>query len=339
MLTYRIETHELEFIKPAKTSRNEFSKRLINLVYLSNEKGREGVGECAPLSLLSIDDIDDYYQQLEKVCMQLCSGTPFEELELTHLPSIRFGLECALISLEASDALFPSSFTRGECQIPINGLVWMNNTESMLMQAFSKAEEGYRCIKFKVGALDFDEECRMLEQFRARYNAFKIEIRLDANGAFHPLEASEQLKELQRFEVHSIEQPIGVNQWDAMANLCHKPLISIALDEELIHTKLEDASKMLDVINPQFVVLKPNLIGGLSVADQWIQQCQLKSVPWWATSALESNIGLNAIAQWVSQYEPTIYQGLGTGALYKNNFNSPLKIERGYMRFVPEYDL
>ncbi len=335
MLSYHIEEYELEFITPAKTSRNKFSSRIIYKVILKDGEGNMGIGECAPLRMLSIDDLPNYKELLDESCTALCESGNLAELDLKHLPSVEFGLETALISLRSKGLLFDTAFSRGESRIPINGLVWMNDGDKMLQEALSKAEQGFSCIKFKVGALDFDQECKMLEAFRKKFNAFKIEVRLDANGAFKADEAAFQLKELKRFDIHSIEQPIATDQWDDMARLCHKPILPIALDEELIGLEIKSrADAMLDYIHPQYIILKPNLIGGLRKADQWIQKCQLRSIPWWATSALESNIGLNAIAQWVSQYQPSLHQGLGTGALYKNNFESNLKLENGFMSYV-----
>ena len=335
-LQYTIKDHTLEFIRDAKTSRNTFKERKIHLVELLDPvTGSKGIGEAAPLQLLSVDDVPDYKDHLEALTGQLCEGTPYNELELENFPSIAFGLETALLDLHNSNGrLFSTPFTQGEASIPINGLVWMSDLEEMEKEAFRKVEEGYNCIKFKVGAQDFDGECRMLESIRKQHSAFNLEIRLDANGAFDPSEAPEQLKELRRFEVHSIEQPIGPRLWDDMARLCHNPLIPIALDEELIGLKpAQYAEKMLKTVRPQYLILKPNLIGGLAASDLWIEFAQKMGIKWWATSALESNVGLNAIAQWVSQYDNSLHQGLGTGKLYCNNLPSLLVLKSGRMYF------
>jgi len=209
----------------------------------------------------------------------------------------------------------------------------MNDVDAMYQEAIAKIESGFNVIKFKVGALDFDEECRLLEKIRKQYSAFKITLRLDANGAFQAPEAIEQLKELSRFEIHSIEQPIATGQWDDMERLCMESPIDIALDEELIGLPPAKGAAMLRYINPKYVILKPNLIGGVAIADEWIAVAQKQDIRWWATSALESNIGLNAIAQWVSTYKNPLHQGLGTGSLFSNNFKSPLKLENGWMGF------
>lgn len=335
MYSYTIQKHVLKFLKPAKTSRNIFTERTIYLITLLDIKtGKKGVGEAAPLLLLSIDDVSDYEQVLNKKLTQFCDVGKLEETDLGEFPSIRFGIETALLAMQADDAgrLYNTPFTRGEVSIPVNGLVWMNEAEKMYEEAISKIQAGFDVIKFKIGALDFDEECRMLEKIRKDYSAFKVTVRVDANGAFKANEALEQLRELKRFELHSIEQPIAVNQWDDMAKLCVESPIDIALDEELIGVDVHsNGSKLLQVIKPQYLILKPNLIGGVSIADEWIAQARKLDIDWWATSALESNVGLNAIAQWVSKYEVNTHQGLGTGSLFANNLPTHLALEKGKM--------
>ncbi len=326
-MEYEIVPYRLNFKKPAKTSRNVFQERLVNYVFLKKE-GTIGIGECAPLSLLSIDDVSDYSEHLHAFASQLTSNGSLNEMDFAHFPSIRFGLETALKDLEngGSRTIFDTSFIQGT-PIDINGLVWMGELDAMFDEATTKIEAGFRCIKFKVGAHDFDAECRLLERIRQRYSAFKLEIRLDANGAFNADEAKEQLRELKRFEIHSIEQPIKPNQWDSMGSLCASKLIDIALDEELIGIRVEtEGMTLLNEIRPQYLILKPNLVGGFEVCDAWVHLARKHAIGWWVTSALESNIGLNAIAQWVSQYDIELPQGLGTGSLYSNNIESPLQV-------------
>jgi len=337
MYTYSLQKHVLKFLKPAKTSRNIFTERAIYLITLEDIKtGKKGVGEAAPLLLLSIDDVSDYEEVLHSKLTAFCSSGKLDDLDLINFPSIRFGIETALLSLSADDKgrLFDTSFTRGEKSIPVNGLVWMNDADKMYDEAIAKIQAGFDVIKFKIGALDFDEECRMLEKIRKHFSAFKVTLRVDANGAFQADEALEQLNELKRFELHSIEQPIATNQWDDMAKLCVESPIDIALDEELIgvdvHTK---GAKLIQHIKPQYLILKPNLIGGLSIADEWIKQTISMDTDWWATSALESNVGLNAIAQWVSTYDTSLHQGLGTGALFANNLETRLVLDKGGMSY------
>ena len=343
-MEYQIVHHTLEFNKPAKTSRNVFKSRDIRYVLLL-ENGITGIGEASPLHLLSIDDVADYDEILHQVCQTICEGPKelnVEELDLNPYPSIRFGIETALLDLKngSKRLVFDTPFVLGQ-PIPINGLVWMADLNEMYDEAISKIEQGYTCIKFKVGQHDFDAECRFLERVRSRHNAFDLEIRLDANGAFLPDEAAIQLKELSRFDIHSIEQPIQVNQWDAMARLCTESKIDIALDEELIGVDVfADGETLLTHITPKYVILKPNLIGGFTVSDKWIELCRRHAIGWWATSALESNIGLNAIAQWVSQYQTSMPQGLGTGSLYANNIDSPLSIKDQQLVYgSPQWDL
>lgn len=324
--------HELQFIKPARTSRGEMKTHLAWYVHLTNRvTGKKTWGEAAPLPGLSIDDRPGFETQLTEICLLISEGALPEELDLGSYPSVHFALECALLQQRHKEQhmLFDTDFMRGK-GIPINGLVWMDDAAQMLKQAGQKIDQGYTCIKFKVGALDFDEECRMIEAVRKRYSAFQLEIRLDANGAFKNDEALQQLKELSRFELHSIEQPIKAGQWDQMQEVCAKSAIRVALDEELIGVDVkQDGLKMLKQIRPQFIILKPTLIGGFSNSDRWIDAAQQLNTGWWATSALESNIGLNAITQWVSEKQFTMPQGLGTGSLYNNNISSPLYIDHG----------
>lgn len=320
----RVVTHSLLFNKPAKTSRNTFTERLIRYIVIEGN-GKQGIGEAAPLKYLSIDDVENYDQVLVDSLEHIQRGVSLDELDLRLFPSIRFGIETALLDWKNGGKmeLFDTDFIRGKA-IPINGLVWMSDLEAMYTEATEKIEAGFRCIKFKIGAHDFNAECRLLESIRKRYSAFNLEIRLDANGAFLPDDAQEKLKDLSRFEIHSIEQPIAPMQWDDMARLCVESKIDIALDEELIGAGEKDA--MLRHIQPQYIILKPNLIGGMAESDDWIQRARNLNIGWWATSALESNIGLNAISQWVSKYDTSMPQGLGTGSLYSNNISSPLQV-------------
>ena len=324
--------HELQFLKPAQTSRGEMQTHPV--YYLTLKKGNAiGVGEAAPLKDLSIDAIDGLEERIKQFCLQINEGIHPHELDLEKFPSIRFAFECALKELEnpTEHILFDTAFIRGK-GIPINGLVWMDSSDEMLKQAFKKVEDGFDCIKFKVGALDFDEECRMLETFRKKHSHSKVEIRLDANGAFKNDEALRQLKELERFDIHSIEQPIKAKQIEMMQEICAKSKIPVALDEELIGVDvMTEGKKLAQFIKPKFIILKPTLLGGFTFSEQWIKYADEQNIGWWATSALESNIGLNAIAQWTSSLQTSLPQGLGTGSLYKNNIQSPLKVKAGFL--------
>lgn len=331
-----IEKHLLEFKKPAVTSRGSYAEKEVWLLKLSSPENPNviGVGECSPFVDLSIDAVPHYEVKLREVCGMLNQGFSPDALELHDYPSIQFGLETALHDLKhgGKHIIYLSDFVNSQKPIPINGLIWMDSKEEMLKQVETKIAEGYTCVKMKIGALDFDEECRMLESIRKHYSAFKIELRVDANGAFKPDTALEQLKELSRFELHSIEQPIKQNQWDSMQELCAKTPLPIALDEELIGVDvLEDGDKLLSYIKPQYIILKPSLIGGFKVGQAWIDKANKHNIGWWITSALESNIGLNAIAQWTATLNSPMPQGLGTGKLFKNNFTSPLDINQGHL--------
>ena len=338
MYTYSLQKHELKFKVPAKTSRNTFTTRTIFLITLKDIKnGKQGIGEASPLSLLSLDDVPNYQLILKKKLDEFCQVGSLDHLSLAAYPSIRFGIETALLNMSADSegVIFNTDFTARKKAIPVNGLVWMNDSPTMYKEAIEKIQAGFNVIKIKVGALDFDEECRLLEKIRKQFSAFKITLRVDANGAFDAEDALEKLNELKRFELHSIEQPIAAGQWDWMQKFCAESPVDIALDEELIGVNVfEQADKMIKHIKPSYLILKPNLVGGLSISDQWITFAHKHHVGWWATSALESNVGLNAIAQWVSTYQNPLHQGLGTGSLFSNNFSSRLKMEQGHMRYV-----
>ncbi len=334
-----VSKHNLEFKSPAKTSRNTLTQKPLWLIQLYNEKqpDTKGIGEISPLKSLSIDDVDGFEDKLNQTVQLINDGISPFDLSLEQWPSINFGIETAMLDLKngGTRKIFDTSFYTKGTKLPINGLVWMSDSAGMLQQAKEKIAEGFTCIKFKIGALDFDEECRMLEALRKKHNAFEVEIRLDANGAFAPDMALEQLKELARFEVHSIEQPIKQGQWDAMQEICAKSKIHVALDEELIGIPVStQGQKLLTFIKPAYIILKPGLLGGFEASKQWIDLANKNNIGWWVTSALESNVGLNAIAQFTSQYKVTMPQGLGTGQLFTNNFESPLQMQNGYISYV-----
>lgn len=327
--------YDLEFIKPAKTSRNTLTHKKLFILELRQGE-RLAYGEISPFEGLSIDDRPEFETKLTEVIALLNEGIDPRDLELSDWPSIRFGLESAMLGLDFDQPFihFDTPFISGKQAIPINGLIWMAPKEEMLEQIETKIAQGFKCIKMKVGALDFDEECRLLEAVRKRYSAFQIELRVDANGAFPVGDALAMLKDLNRFELHSIEQPIKVRQWDAMAELCRESKLAIALDEELlgIHPA-QEGKAMLAQIRPPYIILKPGLLGGFDVSNQWIAEADRLGAGWWVTSALESNIGLNAIAQYTASLKTSLPQGLGTGQLYRNNIASPLEIQSGYLHY------
>jgi len=259
--------------------------------------------------------------------------------ELSAWPSIVFGLETALIDLKngGNRIIFDTDFSRGKQGIPINGLIWMGNKSSMQKQIREKLEQGFRCIKMKIGAIDFDTELELLKSIRKEHSVDEITLRVDANGAFKPNEALEKLKRLAELDIHSIEQPIAANQWQEMARICELSPVPVALDEELIGIICSDQKrKLIGQIKPAYLVLKPSLHGGFSGCDEWITMAESAGVKWWITSYLESNVGLNAIAQWTATKNITMEQGLGTGQLFTNNFDSPLTIQNDQLWCLKE---
>ncbi len=346
-MTYQIEERTLHFKQPAGTSRGVYTTRKIWLVHLSDGE-RTGVGECAPLPDLSCDARPDYAKVLDKFCAEFCrwqdsqgdcpsceqrSGLhrdcPLCE-SLRPYPSMLFGLETALLNLQHGDRLFDTAFSRSEVGIPINGLVWMGNYEEMLQRLEEKLEKGFRCVKLKIGAIDFEQELDLIKKIRERFSFHEVELRVDANGAFPYEEALYKLELLSQYNIHSTEQPIKAGQWAYMAELCRESPLPIALDEELIGVNdPEMKAHMLHIIKPRYIILKPSLHGGMMGCREWINIARDMGIGSWITSALESNIGLNAIAQFASDVygdHITMPQGLGTGQLFTDNIPMPLEI-------------
>lgn len=326
-------SYHLQFKQPVLTSRGEMKVKNGYIIKVS-EKNITGTGECSFIEGLSPDNLERYEEKLKEICETIHQS----QFDVAEFPSIQFGLETALLDLKngGTKALFPSSFTSGNKQIPINGLVWMGKKEFMLHQIKQKLKAGFTCIKIKVGAIDFAEEVNLLEFIRQKYPAEVIEIRLDANGAFNNSEALQKVEILSQFNIQSIEQPIKPKQLEFMRVLCANSPIPIALDEELIGVKGTVQDDILDMVKPAFIVLKPSLLGGFDACNQWIDKAEHRNIGWWVTSALESNIGLNAIAQWVATQKNEFVQGLGTGNLYANNISSPLYIRNGCLGYNPE---
>ncbi|MGK0385600.1 MAG: o-succinylbenzoate synthase [Patiriisocius sp.] len=329
--------HILEFKKPSGTSRGVLKTKEAWYIILEDD-GNIGYGECGLLRGLSIDDRPDYEETLQWVCENVHLGKQGLYDALIAFPSIQIGVETAFMSLESQDPfqIYPSAFSRGEASMPINGLIWMGDTAFMKQQIIAKLEQGFACIKMKIGAIDFETELALLKNIRQEFPASEIEIRVDANGAFSPKDALEKLKLLSDFQLHSIEQPIAVRQWDEMARLCEESPLEIALDEELIGVfSAEDKASLLSHIKPHYVILKPSFIGGFAGSDAWIISSEAHNIGWWITSALESNVGLNAISQYTFTKNSTLPQGLGTGSLYTNNITSPLEIIKGAIGYNP----
>jgi len=328
--------YHLNFKRPSGTSRGVLHSKETWFVQLE-ENDSIGIGECAVFRGLSADDVPDYQAKIEWLCDSIEQNGEVALSELEAYPSIHFGVETALRSLD-NDSPFiihPSKFTEGTASIPINGLVWMGDFQFMKRQITEKIEQGFSCIKLKIGAIDFEEELSLLAAVREEFSAKDIELRVDANGAFDTTSALEKLKRLADFDLHSIEQPIKVRQWEDMAYLCEYSPLDIALDEELIGIfKAKEKKRLLATVKPQYIILKPALVGGFSGSEAWIETAEANDVKWWITSALESNIGLNAIAQWTySLNKPMVTQGLGTGGLFTNNFDSPLEVSGGHLHY------
>ncbi|MFI2742341.1 o-succinylbenzoate synthase [Zhouia sp. PK063] len=318
----------LNFKRPSGTSRGVLTQKETWFLFLE-ENGKVGIGECGILRSLSIDDRPDYEEKLKWVCEHIYLGEKQILENLLAFPSIQFGVEQAFLSLKSSNKfeLFPSPFTQKQTSIPINGLIWMGEESFMKSQIKEKIEAGFSCIKMKIGAIDFDTEIKLLKAIRKEFSATDIELRVDANGGFSPSEALEKLKILSELDLHSIEQPIKQHQIAEMAKLCEHTPLPIALDEELIGVfSITQKLELLHAIKPQYIILKPSLIGGIQGSNQWINLAEELNIGWWLTSALESNVGLNAISQFTYTLQNLMPQGLGTGSLYTNNIESPLTV-------------
>lgn len=290
-----------------------------------------GVGEISIIKDLSPDD--------EQTIDQLLESGIFSSNHLHSMPAFDFGCEMVEKSLSSDDPfrIFESDFTRGLSGLPINGLIWMGTKSEMFQRIKEKLDSGYTCLKLKIGAIEFEHELSLLKYVRSHFSEQDVMLRLDANGAFSPDEVQVKLEALSEYGIDSIEQPIRAGQWEQMSKVCALSPISIALDEELIGiNRIEDKKRLIESIQPDYLILKPSLLGGFNASDEWIGLAEAKGIGWWATSALESNIGLNAIAQWCFTKDVSLYQGLGTGQLYSNNFNSPLHIDKGYLYYNPE---
>ncbi len=330
-LKAKYEKKTFHFKRPSGTSRGVLTEKHAWFIEIWDPSNPEiiGLGECSIIPGLSPDfeDFEKYEAKLEAVCNDL-------DLELDEWPSIKFGIETALLDLKngGTGIYSENEFSRGQKQIPINGLIWMGDSKFMQEQIEEKIKTGFSTIKMKIGAIDFESEIKLLENIRSNYSANDITLRVDANGAFSPDEAMEKLERLSKMDIHSIEQPIKAGQWDEMAKLCASTPLDIALDEELIGVSdLEKRKQLLDTIKPQYIILKPSLHGGISGTKNWIELAESRNIPWWITSALESNVGLSAISQFTAEFENDLPQGLGTGSLYMDNVEGNLKVEEGHI--------
>lgn len=347
-LKFEVIPYTLKFTFKAGTSRGSFTEKETWLIkaYDPAEPQKIAWGEASPLKGLSEDYSETYLSKLTSF-LSVIEGIemPLNQLDIlefvsdqipAEFPSIRFGLETALLDYinGGQFKIFDNQFSLGKRRIPINGLIWMGEEAFMQEQIESKLKAGFNTIKMKIGAIDFDTEFKLLESIRKHYSANEITLRVDANGAFDESNVRERLTELASLEIHSIEQPINPSQWGLMTQLCQEEILPIALDEELIGVHAyQEKRKLLDAINPQYIILKPSLVGGIKSCQEWIALAEERKIGWWMTSMLESNIGLNAIAQFTAEYGNLLPQGLGTGQLYHNNFESPLEIRKGELLY------
>ena len=325
----------LHFKVPSGTSRGILKTKETWFLHLEKE-GSFGIGECGLFRGLSIDDRPDYENKLKWVCNNIGLGIDILLSKTNDFPSIQIGIEQAFLSLHSSSPfkLFVSDFTESNKAIAINGLIWMGDRQFMKDQIKEKIAQGFRCLKMKIGAIDFKSEIELLASIRKEFSIKDIELRVDANGAFQSYEALEKLKILSSYDLHSIEQPIKQGQLQEMASLCEQSPLPIALDEELIGVfGVTKKKELLQIINPQYIILKPSLVGGFKGSLEWIDLANDFGIEWWVTSALESNVGLNAIAQWTATLKNSLPQGLGTGSLFTNNFECPLKVNNGMLHY------
>lgn len=324
--------YQLVFKQAAGTSRGVLHEKPSWFIVMHDVSSPDvvGIGECSIIPGLSIDPINTIEQELSRLCEGINQWDAWFDQAAARFPSIAFGLETALIDLQTGgkQMLFDNAFTSGNQGIPINGLVWMGSKDFMRNQIKEKIDAGFSVIKLKVGAIDFNQELELIRLIRDEFDANTITIRLDANGAFSEEDVFKKIIQLSKYQIHSIEQPVKPGQYELMYNVCRNGFIPIALDEELIGiSNLESKQSLLDQVKPAYIILKPSLLGGFKQSEEWIRLAESFDIGWWATSALESNVGLNAIAQWTATFNNLLPQGLGTGLLYHNNIASPLEIK------------
>ncbi|WP_289055164.1 o-succinylbenzoate synthase [Carboxylicivirga marina] len=327
------------FKEAGGTSRGVLRTKPSWLIKISSENGDVGIGECSIIPGLSIEDSPLLEKKIEEVCADIEQYANDYQTSLVDYPGLRFALETAFTGLAngSTYTLFDSDFVNLSKPITINGLIWMGEQAEMLKRIEEKLSKGFKCLKLKVGAIDFNKELELLSTIRKNYSAKELELRVDANGAFSFSSAMDKLNALAKYDIHSIEQPIAASQYEAMYHLCQQSPIAVALDEELIGIKhCDEKRRLLETIQPQYIILKPSLIGGFKSSNEWIELAEQLNIGWWATSALESNIGLNAIAQWVYTKNNSLRQGLGTGQVFTNNIKSPLYLDGDQLYYGEE---
>nr|WP_319397904.1 o-succinylbenzoate synthase [uncultured Carboxylicivirga sp.] len=330
--------HILEFNFPGGTSRGVLYEKPSWYIRIQDAEGNIGIGEISIIPNLSLDTEKVLDELVPEVCSNINTIVKDYQTRYLHLPALRFGIESALNNLEGNSAFLASdtSFTKGDDFIRINGLIWMGDIPNMNKQIEAKLEQGFTCLKMKIGALNFDDEMTVLQSIRKRFSKVVLEIRVDANGAFSVEDAIDKLERLAKLNLHSIEQPIKAGQWKQMGELCRQTPLPIALDEELIGVhEYKMRESLLDEIKPQYIILKPSLVGGFRSSKEWIQLAKNQNVGWWITSALEGNIGLSSIAQWTYTLQNNMPQGLGTGQVFKNNISSPLYLREDKLFYNP----
>jgi len=339
----RYTKHTLQFSRPSGTSRGVLKTKDSWYLILKSSLDdiKYGIGECSIIEGLNPENSSELDKKFDKLCQIINESDSVSNDFFSHHPSVRFAYEMAMRDLDTGGAkiLYDNNFVKGK-GIPINGLIWMGTKEYMIEQVSAKLDQGYQCLKLKVAAIDFGQELDILKSIRDTYSKDDLEIRLDANGGWSPQDAVDKLNQLSEYSIHSIEQPIRQGQWEEMAKIVTQSQIPVALDEELIGVEnSEKREELLDLISPDYIILKPSLLGGFSASDEWIQLANDRNIKWWITSALESNIGLNAIAQWTASLDNTMYyQGLGTGQLFDNNIPSPLQIRDAHLQYVEAID-
>ena len=339
----RYTKHTLQFSRPSGTSRGVLKTKDSWYLILKSSPDdiKYGIGECSIIEGLNPENSSELDEKFDKLCQMINESDPVSNDFFSHHPSVRFAYETAIRDLDTGGAkiLYDNNFVKGK-GIPINGLIWMGTKDYMLDQVSAKLGQGYQCLKLKVAAIDFNQELDILRSIRDTYFSGDLEIRLDANGGWSPQDAVDKLNQLSEFSVHSIEQPIRQGQWEEMAEIVKQSPIPVALDEELIGVEnLKKREVLLDTIKPHYIIIKPSLLGGFSASKEWIQLANDRNIKWWITSALESNIGLNAIAQWTASLDKTMhYQGLGTGQLFDNNIPSPLQISDAHLHYAEAMD-
>ena len=341
MIKARFERHQLRFKRPSGTSRGVLRTKDSWYVELQDREGHTGIGECSIIEGLSLDDASQIDGQLTTFCQEPEKYLSNYRNAFHKFPAIQFAIEMAMQDLSNPEPfiLYPSPFSDAQSGILINGLIWMGDKQYMFDQIKSKIDQGYQCIKLKIGAIDFEQELSLLSYIRSHFSPEDIELRVDANGAFSPVDALEKLNQLSEFELHSIEQPIRQGQTEKMAKLCQTTPLDIALDEELVGVStIENKRRLLQDIMPQYIILKPSLLGGFKSSDEWIDIANELGIEWWITSALEANVGLNAISQWTFTKQSDMPQGLGTGMLYENNIESPLSLRGQYIHYDPNLE-